>query len=155
VRRGLIGGLALLTLSSGAHAQTGSCKPDPAAEAKVVDAMKAMYAAATVDDLAGFQAVTTPDFYAFDGGVEFKGHSLMDLVKVTHARGKRYVWAVTEPKVRVTCDSAWVTYRNVGSIDDETGHHPLQWWESANLKREAGVWRIQFLHSTRIPDETR
>ncbi len=155
MRRGLIGGLALAALAPAALAQTPVCKPDPAAEAKVAAALKAMYAAAAADDLPAFHAVTTPHFFAFDGGAEFKGDALMQLVKAAHAAGKRYVWAVTEPKVRVTCDSAWITYRNVGSLDDETGRHPLQWLESANLTREGGVWRILFLHSTRVPAETR
>jgi hypothetical protein len=36
-------------------------------------------------------------------------------------------------------------------VQDETGTKDLMWLESAFLHKEAGEWRIRFLHSTRVP----
>jgi len=58
---------------------------------------------------------------------------------------------VTEPTVHLACNDAWITYTNRGSVQDETGTKDLMWLESAFLHKEAGEWKIRFLHSTRVP----
>lgn len=120
-------------------------------EARIVDAMKTMYVAATHDDLDQFNTVAAPDFYAFDGGKRFSGDSLMELIKNLHAAGSIYVWTVTEPEVHVSGDTAWITYVNRGSVEDKSGKKDLTWLESAVLRKDAGIWRIHFFHSTRAP----
>ena len=120
---------------------------------RIVEAMRQMYVAATNDDLAQFRTVTTPDFYAFDVGRRMTGDQLMGFVKDAHAAGKIYVWQVTEPQVYVDGKTAWITYVNRGSLQDATGKRDLSWLESAVLRKDKGTWRIQFLHSTRVPAE--
>jgi hypothetical protein len=110
-----------------------------------------MYVALTKDDTAQLRAVTTPDFYAFDGGEKMTGDELMALIKSLHAAGKTFVWTVTEPKVRIEHAVAWITYLNRGSVQDAAGKKDVSWLESAVLLKEAGTWRIQFFHSTRVP----
>jgi hypothetical protein len=75
----------------------------------------------------------------------------MNLIKAAHDAGKRYEWKVTEPEVHLLCNDAWITYVNRGSLQDESGTKNLSWLESAFLHKEAGVWKIQFFHSTRVP----
>ena len=38
-----------------------------------------------------------------------------------------------------------------GSITDASGTIGVQWLESAVLERRAGIWKILFMHSTRVP----
>lgn len=142
---------AVVVLCGNLRAQTPPCTTTVADEAKVVDVMLQMYVAATNDDLALFHRVVATDFYAFDGGKRFSGDSLMSLIKGAHDAGKRYVWTVTEPEVHLLCNDAWITYTNRGSLQDETGTKNLMWLESAFLHKEAGVWKIRFFHSTRVP----
>lgn len=78
---------------------------------------------------------------------------MLQLVKNAHASGKVYVWEVTDHEVHVDGKNAWVTYTNRGSITDATGVKELSWLESAVLRKEKGVWRIHFFHSTRVPSE--
>ena len=118
---------------------------------KVIEAMRTMYVAATNDDIAKFNSVAAPDFYAFDNGKRFTGDALMELIKSAHAAGKVYVWEVTEPEVHIDGDTAWITYTNRGSVRDQSGTKNLAWLESAVLRRENGGWRIHFFHSTRVP----
>ena len=120
---------------------------------KVIEAMRLMYVAATNDDMDQFRAVTSPDFYTFDGGKRMTGDELMGFIKDAHAAGKVYVWEVTEPQVYVDGQTAWITYVNRGSLQDATGRKDLTWLESAVLRRDNGTWRIHFFHSTRAASE--
>jgi ketosteroid isomerase-like protein len=120
---------------------------------QVTEAIRSLFAAATADDRDKLYAVTTSDFYAFDGGGRFTRDGLMDLIKAAHADGKVYVWTVNEPEVHISQDVAWVTYVNHGSVTDVSGTKDMTWLESAVLEKQKGVWRIRFFHSTRIPEQ--
>jgi hypothetical protein len=125
--------------------------PVTADEEAVAQALRLMYVAFTQEDTAQLRAVTTSDFYTFDGGEKMTGDELMALIKSLHAAGKTFVWTVPEPKVRIEGKVAWITYLNRGSVQDAAGKKDVSWLESAVLLKEAGTWRIQFFHSTRVP----
>jgi ketosteroid isomerase-like protein len=118
---------------------------------QIVDTVKALFAAASTDDLAKFDSVVTPDFYIYDAGARFNGDSIMALIKTGHASGIHYEWNVTQPDVHVSGDAAWIAYVNEGSVTNASGTQQLKWLESAFLRKEAGTWKIAFLHSTRVP----
>lgn len=148
--RAVLLGAALFSAAASA-ASAPACTGTPADPVQVVETMRTMYAAATADDLAKFHTVAAPDFYAFDGGTRYDGDALMTLARQLHASGKVYVWTVTQPHVESDCHLAWITYINRGSIKDASGTKELSWLESAVLEKQAGVWRIRFFHSTRVP----
>jgi ketosteroid isomerase-like protein len=75
----------------------------------------------------------------------------MTFIKTQHAAGKRYEWNVTEPDVHISGNTAWIAYVNNGSITDAAGTQNQKWLESAFLEKQAGIWKIAFLHSTRVP----
>jgi ketosteroid isomerase-like protein len=120
-------------------------------QAQVVDTVKAIFAAAALDDLVKFHAAVAPGFYLYDAGARFDGDAIMTLIKGQHAKGRRYGWNVTEPDVHVIGDTAWIAYVNKGSVTDESGTRAQSWLESAFLERRGGVWKIVFMHSTRVP----
>ncbi|MEJ0086705.1 MAG: DUF4440 domain-containing protein [Pseudomonadota bacterium] len=130
---------------------SAQASPAPADEEAVAQTLRLMYVALTKEDTAQLRAVTTSDFYAFDGGEKMTGDELMALIKSLHAAGKTFVWTVTEAKVRIEGAVAWITYLNRGSVQDPAGKKDVSWLESAVLLKEAGTWRIQFFHSTRVP----
>jgi len=77
----------------------------------------------------------------------------MNTLKTSHAKGNVYVWTVTDPQVHLTCDSAWITYVNKGSVtapNSTTGPQPRIWLESAFMQKEASTWKILFFHSTSV-----
>jgi hypothetical protein len=134
-----------------ARAET-ACSAAAADEPKVVEAVRTMYAAATADDLALFHTVTTADFYAYDNGQRFDGDALMNLMKKMHAAGWVYVWNVTEPQVRLDCNTAAITLVTKGSFTPPKGTaQDASWLESAFLEKQSGQWRIRFYDSTRVP----
>jgi ketosteroid isomerase-like protein len=140
--------LIFSTIVSTARAQQKSLTPD---QQQVVDTVSTVFTAARADDLAKFDSVIAPGFYIFDGGARFNGDSIMALIKAQHAAGKRYEWNVAEPDVHISGDTAWIAYVNKGSITDASGTVNQNWLESAFLEKQAGAWKIVFMHSTRVP----
>jgi ketosteroid isomerase-like protein len=121
-----------------------------AEQSQIVDTVSTIFTAARTDDVAKFDSVIAPDFYIFDAGARFNGDSIMGLIKAQHLAGKRYEWNVTESDVHVSGKTAWVAYVNKGSITDAAGTVNQNWLESAFLQKQAGVWKIVFMHSTRV-----
>jgi len=120
---------------------------------QVVDTVSTIFSAAREDDVAKFDSVIALGFYIFDGGARFDGDTIMTHVKSLHAAGKRYEWSVTEPDVHVSGNSAWIAYVNKGTVTDASGTVNQNWLESAFLEKQAGTWKIVFMHSTRVPHQ--
>ena len=123
-----------------------------AEQTKIVDTVNTVFAAARADDIAKFDSVVAPGFYIFDGGLRFNGDSIMAFIKTQHEAGKHYEWNVTEPDVHISGHTAWIAYTNKGSVSDSSGTKNLTWLESAFLEKRAGVWKIVFIQSTRVPE---
>src|ERR1700730_13911323 len=123
-------------------------------ERQIVDTVSTVFTAALTDDVARFDSVIASDFYIFDGGVRFNGDAIMSVIKAQHAAGKRYEWNVTESDVHISGNTAWIAYVNKGSITDASGTTNQKWLESAFLEKQAGTWKIVFMHSTRVPVAT-
>ena len=117
---------------------------------KVVNVMTTFFAAAHDDDLSKFHSIVAPDVYIYDNGVRFNGDSVMALIKTAHDAGKRYEWHVTEPDVHIDGRNAWIAYVNSGTITSGSVTTNQQWLESAILRKQAGNWKIVFIHSTRV-----
>ncbi len=146
---GLWGGLSLA-----ANAQTAGCTTSKAEEAAVVDMVRAMYAAATVDDMDKLRSVFAPGAYLFDGGTRFDSvDTLMQVIHDYRAKGVKFVWNVTQADVHVHCNEAWMAFVNDGSITlpGAASPTPQKWLESADLEKRDGVWKIVFFQSTRVP----
>jgi hypothetical protein len=118
---------------------------------KIVDTVSTIFTAARADDVAKFDSVIAPDFYIYDNGARFNGDAVMALIKQLHAAGKRYEWNVTQPDVHISGNTAWIAYVNQGSISDASSTMDQTWLESAFLQKQGGVWKIVFMHSTRVP----
>jgi hypothetical protein len=120
-------------------------------QTQIVNTVSTIFTAARTDDVARFDSVIASDFYIYDGGVRFNGDAVMAVIKALHAAGKRYEWNVTEPDVHIIGNTAWIAYVNQGSITDASGTLSQKWLESAFLQKQAGIWKIVFMHSTRVP----
>ena len=153
--RVLLAGVGLCVgLVPAAKAQSAGCPVSKTDEAAVVDTVRTMYAAATVDDMAKLRAVFAPGAYLFDGGVRYDSiDALMHLIHDYRSKGAKFVWNVTQPDVHVHCNEAWVAFVNDGSITmpGAAAATPQKWLESANMEKQDGVWKIVFFESTRVP----
>jgi hypothetical protein len=142
-----LAGLAII-LMAGECTAAPLCAPS-GSEAAAVKVVSEMYAAAEVDDEAGFRSTITHNFYAYDNGRRFDGMELFNLIKTLHSQGNHFQWKVTEPVATVSCDLALVTYVNQGAIGEGKALSPMRWLESAALRYEDGQWRIGFMQSQR------
>ncbi|MEA2263688.1 MAG: hypothetical protein QOJ51_6513 [Acidobacteriaceae bacterium] len=148
---GLIAVTLVLALSANPITARAQQKPLTADQARIVDTVNTIFAAALTDDVAKFDSVIAPGFYIYDVGARFNEDSIMALIKAQHIAGKRYEWKVTEPDVHISGKTAWIAYVNKGSITDASGSVNQTWLESAFLEKQAGAWKIVFMHSTRVP----
>ncbi|MEA3005892.1 MAG: hypothetical protein QOI94_1161 [Acidobacteriaceae bacterium] len=148
---GLIAVTLVLALSANPITARAQQKPLTADQARIVDTVNTIFAAALTDDVAKFDSVIAPGFYIYDVGARFNGDSIMALIKAQHIAGKRYEWKVTEPDVHISGKTAWIAYVNKGSITDASGSGNQTRLESAFLEKQAGAWKIVFMHSTRVP----
>jgi hypothetical protein len=123
-------------------------------EQQIVDTARSIFAAVS-DDVAKFDSVINQDFYIFDGGARFNADTIMTLIKTQHAAGKRQQWNVTEPDVHISGNTTWIAYLNKSSITDASGTVNQNWLESAVLEKQAGMWKIVFMHSTHVPARIR
>ena len=120
-------------------------------QTQIVDTVNTIFTALQTDDAAKLNSVIAPDFYIFDGGRRFNAEEVVAIFKAQHLAGKRYEWSVTEPDVHISGDTAWIAYVNEGSIADASGRVHQQWLESGFLAKQAGTWKVLFMHSTRVP----
>jgi ketosteroid isomerase-like protein len=125
------------------------CAPnDSAAPVQVI---RDMYTALQVDDASAVRRLFTPDFYVFDVGKRFTGPELFALIKRLHADGETFVWEVLPPETHLSCNVAWLTWENRGSITSDGVATAVSWLESAVLHWSGDAWRMAFFHSTRMP----
>jgi ketosteroid isomerase-like protein len=142
-----------LALVSSAHVPVATARQKVLTDDQnqILDTVNTLFTALRTDDAAKLNSVIAADFYMFDGGHRFNGEAIMALIKAQHVAGKRYEWNVTEPDIHISGTTAWIAYVNNGSITDASGRMDQQWLESAFLEKQAGTWRILFIHSTRVP----
>ena len=140
-----------LTLSASIATAGAEQKHLTAEQTKIADTVSTIFIAARADDVAKFDSVIASDSYIFDGGARFNRNSIMSLIKAQHVASKRYELNVTEPDVHISGNTAWIAYINQGRITDPSGTLNQNWLESAFLQKQAGVWKIVFMHSTRVP----
>ena len=116
-------------------------------EEKAADAVRALYASLAQSDFDLFRTVTTADMEAFDQGLHLTREQVVALIQGAYASGVKFEWHVTDTRVHITGDDAWMTFVNRGSQQDANGEQAKTWLETVVLRREAGHWKVRFLHS--------
>ena len=109
-----------------------------------------LFAALENEDHTTFNAVTTPDFRAFEGGKVFDRDSLMSLIQQVHKAGKRYRWSITDERVDQDQRVAVINYVNKGTISDGGTEGSVTWLEVATFRATPDGWKINFLSSQRV-----
>jgi ketosteroid isomerase-like protein len=117
----------------------------------IVQTIRTFFNALEAGNEAQFASVVTPDYYSFEGGTRFSSQEILAFIKAQRAAGKFYRWNVSDADVHVMGNNAWVSYLNKGAITDSSGTIDYEWLESAFLEKQGSVWKIAFLHSTRVP----
>lgn len=139
-----VGVAAVIAFGAGSAA-AATCAPkntDP------VDAVRQMYAAATVGDRARTVAAFDREGYLFDGGLRFTPEGITDLILKSEAAGAKRTWTIESAEIHTACDLAWATWTTRGTVTTATGTTSKTWLESGVLIWRDGTWKIRFFHST-------
>jgi hypothetical protein len=141
---------AALAVLVAAPAPAQTCRLSRADVAEVERSVRALFDALAKDDRAAYQRAITADFWTFDAGERMSAAQLFDLVEGAHKKGRVINWSIGPVAVRGGCDLAWAAWENDGTAGTATATMPRRWLESAVLRRSAGGWRVEFLHSTSV-----
>jgi hypothetical protein len=107
--------LIAATLPASASPASSTYASTPADQARVVEAMRTMYAAAAADDVDKFHTIAARTSVPSTAASAMTA-TLMKIAKSFHDSGKVFVSTVTDPHVEANCDLAWLTYTNRGSM---------------------------------------
>jgi hypothetical protein len=142
--------LAALAMLAATPAHARTCRLSSADAAGAQASVRALFAALASDDRTAYQRAVTTDFWAFDAGQRMTATELFDLVAGAHRKGRVINWSIGPVAVRGDCNMAWAAWQNDGAAGTAGAMAPRRWLESAVLRRSAGGWRIEFLHSTSV-----
>lgn len=110
-------------------------------------AVQEFFAALSVPDQAKMRALVTEDFQLLEQGEDWRLDDLLKLLKPSDTKRRNFFNVV---RSEVTGDVAWVSYWNRAVITNAEKSRAVVWLESAVLRKQNGVWKIQMLHSTRL-----
>ncbi len=144
--------LSAIALTPHANAQTKTCTATEADKPAIARTLEKMFEAAMNNDIAAFDALVTPNFYTYDGGMRFDGDAILKLIIDRQKQGFKYLWTVPSPTIEIDCNTAWIAYVNKGSLTTPEGaKQDRTWLESAILTKQDSRWLIRFFHSTPVP----
>jgi hypothetical protein len=113
--------------------------------------VRGWFAAFDRNDYPAGYALQAPGFYAYDNGQRYDGTTLGELLRTAKGQGVKVEWNLGAVDVHAGCDEAWAAWVNKGSSGSSGAMQPVTWLESAGLRYQDGHWRMEFLHSGRVP----
>lgn len=113
-------------------------------------AVQEFFAALSVPDQAKMRALVTADFQLLEQGEDWRLDDLLKLLKPSETKRRNFFNVV---RSEVTGDVAWVSYWNRAVITNAEKSRAVVWLESAVLRKQSGVWKLQMLHSTRLTSD--
>jgi len=128
-----------LTITSTSYAQEAPFK-----------VVQELFSAMSAVDHKKMQSLVTGDFQLLEVGEDWDIKDLIAVIKPSDYRRRNFFHVINS---RVHGDIAWVSYWNKATFSKGEVNEAVAWLESAVLVKENSRWKIQMLHSTRIPAE--
>ena len=100
----------------------------------------------------GIRDVCTDDFLLFESGQVMNIEDFINFIK--GMEGSTWANKYEDVKTNVEGAIAWVTLRNKAEMTAGEQVMNFNWLESAVLKKQEGVWKIAFYHSTTVAPPT-
>ena len=111
-----------------------------------------VFAALSVYDLDKIKSHSTEDFQLLEVGEVWDFDVIENIFKSSKPPIQRRNW-FSVIKEENFGDVVWISYWNRAEYTREEGKSERAWLESAVLVKQAGEWKLQMLHSTRIEPE--
>ena len=141
----------------------GCQKAEEVAEEPVVDVeaekqnveevIRSFYDAATTHNFQGIRDVCTDDYILFESGQVMNVEDFINFI--TPFKGATMTYNLEDVKVNVEGSVAWVRLRSKAKMTMGEQVMDYEWVESGVLKKQEGIWKIAFYHSTTVepPEE--
>jgi ketosteroid isomerase-like protein len=127
---------------------------DVAAEKQnVEEALRNFYDAASTHNFQGIRDLCTDDFIIFESGQVMNVEDFISFL--TTFEGASMTYNLEDIKINVEDSVAWLTLRSKAEVTMGEQEMNYEWLESAVLKKQEGIWKIAFYHSTTVepPEE--
>ena len=127
---------------------------DVAAEKQnVEEALRNFYDAASTHNFQGIRDACTDDFIIFESGQVMNVEDFINFL--TSFEGATMTYNLEDVKIDVEGSVAWLTLRSKANVTMGEQEMNYEWLESAVLKKQEGIWKIAFYHSTTVepPEE--
>lgn len=141
--------IRMLWITGTANAQSGH----QAIESLIQDSFDTLWSAYKTDKILNYH---TSGYMLFENGIVWNNDSVAYYLQRAAGSGQDYqrINRFEFEKIQVNGKQAWCAYINYATLKSgEKVLRKISWLESANLVKTPAGWRIQFLHSTRRPEE--
>jgi hypothetical protein len=131
--------------ASALHAQTGE-------ENKVKEALVAVFDGISAADMSFIRQHITADFLLLESGAVWNTDSVEARVaKLKTSSSYHPTYHLDFIQFHIHGNSAWTAYHNKADVIVNGKTMSLNWLESAVFVKEDGTWKVQMLHSTKLP----
>jgi ketosteroid isomerase-like protein len=119
----------------------------------VEEVIRNFYDAASTHNFQGIRDLCTDDFIIFESGQVMNVEDFINFL--TPFKGATMTYNLEDIKKNVEDSVAWVTLRSKAKVTMGEQVMNYEWLESAVLKKQDGIWKVAFYHSTTVepPEE--
>jgi len=119
----------------------------------VEEVVRNFYDAASTHNFQGIRDSCTDDFIIFESGQVMNVEDFINFL--TSFEGATMTYNLEEVKIDVEGSVAWLTLRSKAKVTMGEQVMNYEWLESGVLKKQEGIWKIAFYHSTTVepPEE--
>jgi ketosteroid isomerase-like protein len=119
----------------------------------VEEVVRNFYDAASTHNFQGIRDLCTDDFIIFESGQVMNVEDFINFL--TPFKGATMTYNLEDIKKNVEDSVAWVTLRSKAKVTMGEQVMNYEWLESAVLKKQDGIWKVAFYHSTTVepPEE--
>ncbi|NGP75124.1 nuclear transport factor 2 family protein [Balneolaceae bacterium YR4-1] len=145
--------LILLVLVSN-HTKSNNEINFEAEEIKVEETLKSFFNCISNYDYNGIREVTSDDFILVENGPVWDTDKFISFIKRFEGDAS-LSYEFSDMQTTVRGPTAWMVYKNNGTMLQGSQERHFEWTESAVFTKERDQWKIELLHSTmNEPDST-
>jgi ketosteroid isomerase-like protein len=148
----------LLCFTFGCQKQGEKVAEEPALDVEaekqnVEEVIRNFYDAASTHNYQGIRDLCTDDYILFESGQVMNVEDFINFI--TPFEGATMTYNLEDVKTNVEDSVAWIRLRSKAKSAMGEQVMNFEWLESAVLKKQEGIWKIAFYHSTTVepPEE--
>jgi len=122
-------------------------------ETKIKQVIQGFFQAFSDEDIPKLRSYCQADFTLLENGEIWSLDTLEAKLKPNFGKGMRRINTINFSRIQVKGATAWVAYSNQADIAMRDRKVTINWLESAVLEKSKGRWKLNMLHSTKLPSK--